>query len=146
MLTSQDVTARTNASIKAANVTGADAEDVSNDLTAVWNGFQISEDKTEQTVDKLAAVADTSASNLSQLATAMSKVASVANNMGVDVDQLNAQIATIIATTRQAPETVGNALKTIYTRINDIKTGSDEAQTLLRWPLLALMFLMQMVI
>lgn len=129
MLTSQDVTARTNASIKAANVTGADAEDVSNDLTAVWNGFQISEDKTEQTVDKLAAVADTSASNLSQLATAMSKVASVANNMGVDVDQLNAQIATIIATTRQAPETVGNALKTIYTRINDIKTGSDEAQT-----------------
>jgi len=57
----------------------------------------------------------------------MSKVASVANNMGVDVDQLNAQISTIIQTTRQAPESVGNALKTIYARINDIKTGSDDA-------------------
>jgi len=33
----------------------------------------------------------------------MSKVASTANNMGVDVDQLNAQLATVIATTRQAP-------------------------------------------
>jgi hypothetical protein len=33
----------------------------------------------------------------------MSKVASTANAMGVDVDQLNAQIATIIGVTRQAP-------------------------------------------
>ena len=49
-------------------------------------------------------------------------------NMGVDIDQLTAQLATIIATTRQAPETVGNALKTIYTRINDIKAGTDEAE------------------
>jgi len=58
----------------------------------------------------------------------MSKVASVANNMGVDIDQLNAQIATVVATTRQAPESVGTAFKTIYTRMNDIKTGSEEAE------------------
>lgn len=75
----------------------------------------------------MAAVADSSASDLDELATAMSKVASVANNMGVDIDQLTAQIATIIATTRQAPETVGNALKTIYARINDIAAGTDDA-------------------
>jgi len=58
----------------------------------------------------------------------MSKVASTANAMGVDVDQLNAQIATIVATTRQAPESVGNALKTIYSRINDISTGAEGAE------------------
>jgi len=33
----------------------------------------------------------------------MSKVASTANMLGVPVDKLNAQIATITATTRQAP-------------------------------------------
>jgi len=58
----------------------------------------------------------------------MSKVASTANMLGVPVDSLNAQIATIVATTRQAPESVGNALKTIYARINDIATGADDAE------------------
>jgi len=58
----------------------------------------------------------------------MSKVASTANTMGVNVDQLNAQLATVIATTRQAPEAVGTAFKTIYTRLNDIKTGADGAE------------------
>ena len=122
-----EVQARTEATLKAQNVTGAGTE-MADYLTAVWNGFQVSAENTEKYVDKLAAVADSSASNLSELAVGMSKVASTANAMGVDIDQLTAQLATIIATTRQAPETVGNALKTIYARINDIKTGSDEAE------------------
>ena len=127
-LDDEAVANRTEATIKAANVTGSRAEEVAQNLTAVWNGFQAEIGSETEYVDKLAAVADSSASNLAELATAMSKVASVANNMGVDMDQLTAQISTIIATTRQAPETVGNALKTIYARINDIKTGSDEAE------------------
>lgn len=119
---------RTEATLKAANVTGARAEEVAENLTAVWNGFQAQIGTETDYVDKLAAVADSSASNLAELATAMSKTASVGNNVGVSMDQMNAQIATIIATTRQAPETVGNALKTIYARINDIKTGADGAE------------------
>jgi TP901 family phage tail tape measure protein len=97
-------------------------------LTAVWNGFKVNADETENYVDKLAKVADSSASNMSELAIAMSKVAATANVMGVDVDQLTAQIATVIATTRQAPESVGTAFKTIYSRLNDIKTGADDAE------------------
>jgi len=97
-------------------------------LTSVWNGYKVANEEAELYVDKLAAVADSSASDMSELAIAMSKVASTANAMGVDVDQLNAQIATVVATTRQAPESVGTAFKTIYTRMNDIKTGSDEAE------------------
>ena len=127
-LNDDQVAARTETTLKASNITGAAVDDMANQLTAVWNGFQVSIEDTQDVVSKLAAVADTSASNMSELAKAMSKTASVANNMGVDVDQLSAQIATIIATTRQAPETVGNALKTIYSRINDIKAGSDEAE------------------
>ena len=60
----------------------------------------------------------------------MSKVASAANVMGVDVDQLNAQLATIVSVTRQAPESVGVALKTIYARMSDIKSGLDDETTL----------------
>jgi len=61
------------------------------------------------------------------LATGISKVASAANNVGVNIDQLTGQIATVIATTRQAPESVGVAFRTIYARINDIKAGTDDA-------------------
>ena len=56
----------------------------------------------------------------------MSKVASAANSMGVDVDQLNAQLATIVSVTRQAPESVGTALKTIYARMSDLKIGETD--------------------
>ena len=56
----------------------------------------------------------------------MSKVASAANAMGVSEEQLAAQLSTIIAATRQAPESVGTALRTVYARISDIEAGIDE--------------------
>ena len=127
-LSDDEVKARTEATLTAANITGAAASQVANDLTAVWNGFKVDTDQTVATIDKLAKVADSSASDLSELAGAMSKVASVGNNMGVNIDQLNAMLATTISVTRQAPETVGNAYKTIFARINDIKTGAADAE------------------
>ena len=126
-LNDEDVQARTEATLKAQNITGA-GEEMADYLTAVWNGYKVANEEAELYVDKLAAVADSSASDMSELAIAMSKVASTANSLGVSADSLNAQIATVVATTRQAPESVGTAFKTVYARINDIKTGSDEAE------------------
>ena len=122
----EEVRARTETTLKAANVTGQSTAEVSEQLTAVWNGYKISAEQTELAVDKLAAVAATTASDLEELSTGMSKVASAANSMGVDMDQLNAQISTIISVTRQAPESVGTALKTIYARIGDLKLGDAD--------------------
>ena len=126
-LSEQDVQARTEATLKAQNITGA-GEEMADYLTAVWNGYKVANQEAELYVDKLAAVADSSASDMSELAIAMSKVASTANSLGVSADSLNAQIATVVATTRQAPESVGTAFKTVYARINDIVTGADEAE------------------
>lgn len=122
----EEVQARTETTLKAANVTGQSTAEVSEQLTAVWNGYKISAEQTESAVDKLAAVAATTASDLEELSTGMSKVASAASSMGVDMDQLNAQISTIISVTRQAPESVGTALKTIYARIGDLKLGGTD--------------------
>ena len=118
--------ARAETTLKAANVTGQTGREVSEELTAVWNGYKVTAEETELYVDKLAAVAASTASDLEELSTGMSKVASAANNMGVDVDQLNAQLATIISVTRQAPETAGTALKTIFARIEDLKLGGED--------------------
>ena len=125
-----DVAARAETTLKAANVTGQNTEEVSQQLTAVWNGYKVSAEEAELYVDKLAAVAATTASDLEELSTGMSKVASAANLMGVDVDSLNAQLATIVSVTRQAPESVGTALKTIYARMGDIEAGVDTETTL----------------
>lgn len=127
-LSDAEVAARTETTIKAANVTGQTGEEVSEQLTAVWNGYKVTAEETELYVDKLAAVAATTAADLEELSTGMSKVASAANAMGVDFDDLNAQIATIVSVTRQAPESVGTALKTIYARLGDLKVegGVDE--------------------
>jgi hypothetical protein len=129
-LSDEESAARAETTIKAANVTGQTGREVSEELTAVWNGYKVTAEETEEYVDRLAAVAATTASDLEELSTGMSKVASAANNMGVDVDQLNAQLATIVSVTRQAPESVGGALKTIYARMSDIKSGLDDETTL----------------
>ena len=120
------VAARAETTLKAANVTGQYAEEVSEQLTAVWNGYKVSAEEAELYVDKLAAVAASTAADLEELSTGMSKVASAANSMGVDIDQLNAQLATIVSVTRQAPESVGTALKTIYARMSDLKVGGTD--------------------
>ena len=125
-LSDSEVKARAETTIKTANVTGQTGEEVSEQLTAVWNGYKVSAAETELYVDKLAAVAATTASNLEELSTGMSKVASAANVMGVDVDQLNAMLSTTISVTRQAPESVGTAYKTIFARIGDIEAGNEE--------------------
>ena len=121
---------RTNVTTKVANVTGQSAQAVSEQLTAVWNGYKVSAAESEKYIDKLSAVAATTAADLEELSTGMSKVASAANIMGVDIDQLNAQLATIVSVTREAPESIGTALKTVYARMSDIQAGIDSETTL----------------
>ena len=125
-LSDKDIEERAKITLKAANVTGQSTDAVSEQLTAVWNGYKVTAEEAELYVDRLAAVAATTASDLEELSTGMSKVASAAAAMGVGQDQLAAQLSTIISVTKQAPESVGTALRTVYARISDIKAGIDE--------------------
>ena len=129
-LSDAETAARTEVTLKAANVTKQSADAVSEQLTAVWNGYKVSAQETELYIDKLAKVAASTASDLEELSVGMSRVASAANLMGVDIDQLNAQLATIISVTREAPETIGTSLKTIFARMSDIEAGLDEETSL----------------
>lgn len=112
-----------NYTLMTANATGQETAEVSEQMTALINGFQLSIEDVGSALDVMAKVANTSAADLEELATATSKVASTANTLGVTQEQLTAQIATIVSVTREAPENVGNALKTIYARFGDLKLG-----------------------
>ena len=123
----EETQARTETTLKAANVTGQTGQEVSEQLTAVWNGYKVSAEETELYVDKLAAVAAGTAADLEELSTGMSKVASAANSAGVNIDQLNGMLSTVISVTREAPETIGSAFKTIFARLGDLALdGKDE--------------------
>ena len=128
----EETAARTDVTLKTANVTQQSAAQVSEELTAIWNGYKVSAEETEAYIDKVAKVAATTAADLEEMATGMSKVASAANVMGVDIDQMNAILATTISVTRQAPETIGAAYKTIFARMSQIQAGeeTDDGATL----------------
>lgn len=117
-------------SMKVANVTGQDSAATSDEMTAIWNGFQAKAEDMEAYGDKMAKVAASTASSFEELSKGMQKVAATANTTGVDFDQLNAQLSTIVSVTREAPESVGTALKTIYARMGDLKVegqATDES-------------------
>lgn len=108
------------------NVTGKNTQQTADDLTSVWNGFQLRDGKeTIAIVDALAKVAAETASDLGELSSAMSKVSSSAHTLGLDSNSLISQLATVISVTRQAPESVGTAFKTIYARMTDLKLGEN---------------------
>lgn len=126
-LSDEDVAARAETTLKAANVTGQTGEEVSEQLTAIWNGYKVSAEEAELYIDKVAKVAAGTAADLEELATGMSKVASAANLMGIDIDQLNAMMSTMISVTRESPETIGTAMRNILARMGQLQSdGEDE--------------------
>ena len=52
----------------------------------------------------------------------------MANAVGVSGEALAAQIATIESVTREAPEQIGNGLKTLYARFSDISLGGEDEE------------------
>lgn len=116
-LAADDVRKMTEATVMGANIAGESTEEMSNLLTSTMNGYKMAADEALDVTDKLSAVGAATAADFYELATGMSKVASMANAAGIDIDRLNAQLATIVSVTKEAPESIGTSLKTIYGRM-----------------------------
>ena len=112
-------------STQLANISQQETSVTSDQITTIMNAYDFTGnlDQIDAAMDSWANVANVSAADVEELATAAQKAASTANTTGVTLDQLNAQIATIESVTREAPENIGNALKTIYSRFADISMG-----------------------
>ena len=78
-------------------------------------------DQALEVSDKFAALAASSASSYQELAIALSKVAPSANMAGVSIDFMMGVIAKGVETTREAPENIGTAFKTIFARMMQIR-------------------------
>jgi TP901 family phage tail tape measure protein len=105
---------------KSAKVAGIQASEAVNFLTSAVNGFGLAATQAESIADKFAAIAAKSASSFEELAIAMSKVAPTAKSAGIGVDFMMGVIAKGIETTREAPENIGTAFKTIFARMREV--------------------------
>lgn len=117
-------------SAKLANASQQDTATTSDQITAYMNayGLQNSMEELAQQMDNWALIANVSAADVSELAQASQRAASMANTVGVSGEQLAAQIATIESVTREAPEQIGNGLKTLYARFSDISKGGEDEE------------------
>ena len=117
----------TNQLIKDSMVLSKDAqmssEDASEVLTATLNGFQMNADQASKVNDILTSIDLESASDAGGIGSALTKVASQANNAGVSLEKTAAMIATVKDVTQASDETIGNAMKSILARMNNIKAG-----------------------
>lgn len=125
--TAQDALTLTEAAIKAAKVAGISATESVNYLTTALNGFRLTAQDAMSVSDKFASVAAQSATSYEEIAIALSKVAAQANLAGMSIDYTTALLAKGIETTREAPETIGTALKTVIARMREL---TDYGETL----------------
>lgn len=117
----------TNQLIKDSMVLSKDAQmdstQASEVLTATLNGFQMNADQASRINDILTSIDLESASDAGGIGQALTKVASQANNAGVSLEKTAAMIATIKDVTQASDDSIGNAMKSILARMNNIKAG-----------------------
>jgi TP901 family phage tail tape measure protein len=131
-LDSKAVKERTDATIKMANVTGESAKAVSDYMTAVWNNFDNGSKSLEYYADVMTALGAATASSTDEIAAGLEKFAAVSETVGLSYEYATAALATVTAETRQSADVVGNAFKTLFSRIQGLNLGEtmDDGTTL----------------
>ena len=116
----KDVIELTEVAAKAARIAGISAQESMNYLTSALNGFQIAAEDAMVVSDKFAALAATSASSYEELAVGLSKFAAQAKVSGISIDFALAMLTKGVSVTREAPETIGTAIKTVLSRMREL--------------------------
>lgn len=109
------------ASTVIANVSDMKANDAMKALIATMNGYRMETTKAMEIGDKLNEVDNNNSISTQQLAESMQKASATANTFGVDLDQLLGHTTAIGATTQESGRQIGNALKTIYSRVTTLE-------------------------
>ncbi len=116
---------RTQDALILTRLTGLDAAKAVEGLTAAANGFTKAGLNTTQILNKLVAVDQAFAVSSADLIEGFNRSAAVAENAGVTFDELAGIITALQQKTSRGGAVIGNALKTIFTRLQDTSTLSQ---------------------
>lgn len=100
-----DVASLTTDTLRFARIAEMDYADATDAMTVAINAFKLEASDATRVIDVYSQLAARAAVDQSELATAMSKVASMASSVGMSLETTSAFLTQIIETTRESPET-----------------------------------------
>ena len=121
-LSMEETLKRTNDALILTRLTGMKAADAVKGLTAAVNGFADVGLTTTQIINKLAAVDVKFAVSADDLVNALARAGAVAQDAGVQFDQLIGAVTAAQQITARGGAVIGNSFKTIFTRIQRSST------------------------
>lgn len=124
-LSDSEVRDRTETTIKMSQATGDSATEVSSYMTAIWNNFDDGSKSLEHYSDVITALGAKTAASSSEIAQGLSQFAPIADTVGLSYEYATAALATLVSTTRQSADLIGNSLKTIFSRLEGLKLGES---------------------
>lgn len=102
-----------------------EASDATEKLTAIMNSYKYSTEDAVDVVDKLVGIDLIAATSTEELSTALQRSASLAEASGVSFNKMIGLITTASETTRMSAETLGNSMRSIFARMENVKAGKD---------------------
>ena len=124
-LSAEETAKRLNASLILTRVSGLDAVSSVNSLTAALNGFTSAGLTAESVVNKIIAVDTAFAVSAKDLAEGFQRAGSTAEDAGVSFDELLGLITSVQQKTARGGAVIGNAFKSIFTRLSRGTTISE---------------------
>ncbi|NDB28021.1 phage tail tape measure protein [archaeon] len=121
-LKAEDTLQRTKDALTLTRLAGISTANAVDALTSTVNGFAATGISTTQILNKLVAVEQDYAVGAGDLAEALSRTGQAAQEAGVSLDQLNALVTAAQQSTARGGAVIGNALKTIFTRLQRTET------------------------
>ena len=121
-LSAEDTLKKTADALTLVRLTGVSATQAVEDLTAATNAFKETGLTTNDILNKIVAVEQQFAVSADDLTSAVSRTGQAAKEAGVNFDQLNALVASAQEKTARGGAVIGNALKTIFTRLQRTET------------------------
>ncbi|AKQ08523.1 tail length tape measure protein [Bacillus phage PBC2] len=121
----RQLTAITKTATLMSNVSDLKVQDAQASLVGTMNAFNISAEDSVSIVDKLNQVDNDYAISTQQLATGLQKSASTAKTYGVTLEENIGHTTAIGAVTMESGQQIGNALKTIYSRVTGLKASES---------------------
>lgn len=124
-LSAEDTLARLNDALILSRLSGLDAAQSVEGLTAAFNSFKKSGITTAEILNKVVAVSQKYAVSERDIIEGVKRSASVAQQAGVSFDELAAVITAVQQTTARGGAVIGNSFKTIFARIQRKDVLSD---------------------
>jgi TP901 family phage tail tape measure protein len=114
--------------LKMARIAGLDYANATDFMTAALRGFnmEVNELNAQRVNDVYSELAAITAADTQEIATAMTKTASIASSANMEFETTAAFLSQIIETTRESAETAGTALKTVIARFTELKKDPAE--------------------